>query len=402
MSATGGRARRTLAFGMLVASVLSVVGGLALFAAAGPRDDLLELDPNTVGGLGLGIAYGVTGWFIATRRPGNVNGWIMLVIAVTQALEFFASVSVLYGYRVAPGSVPFVDLLSWVAMWAWMPGFTLLITFQLLLFPDGRLPSRRWRPVAWLAGLALGLMIVPTALVSWPLRGEALLGDSTVASDAISLSSTLQQIGLLLAAIAAVLSVASVILRFRHAHGLERQQLKWFAWAVSITVAAVFAISFVSLPDIVAYPAAVLGTAVTPVAMGVAILRYRLFEIDRIVSRTLAWLVISVVLVAVFAAVILVLQAVLVPVTGGDTIAVATSTLVAAALFTPVRARVQRAVDRRFNRARYDADRTVARFAQRLRTGADLPTVSDGLGGVVREALAPATVSVWIKGGPFR
>jgi hypothetical protein len=210
-------------------------------------------------------------------------------------------------------------------------------------------------------------------------------------------ANTLQFVGLMLIVVLAIASVVSLVVRFRRADGLERRQLTWFTWAAVPAFTFVLLSGFVTYPQIVWLLGSLFIAPLLPAAIGIAILRYRLYEIDRIVSRTILYILLSAVLIAAFVGVVLMLEALFSPVTGEDTIAVATSTLVAAALFAPVRARLQRPVDRRFNRARYDADRTIAAFGERLRDQVDLAALRVELVELAATAMEPSTSGLWVR-----
>jgi hypothetical protein len=346
------------------------------------------------GQLSLGVSFAVVGWLVASRRSGNPLGWLYLVIGVSQVGNSFATAVSYFGLVIAPGTVPFADVLSWVGMWSWVPGFGLLVSFALLLFPDGRLPSPRWRPVAVGAVIAMVFLAMPIAIAAWPMRGIALTAASPKVSD---LADQLQFIGLVLMAAVGVASIASIVVRFRRADGLERRQLSWFLWAAAVEILFVVGSGFVSYPPVVWLLGSLFISPLLPVAIGVAIFRYRLYEIDRIISRTIAWLLVSAILLTAFAAVILVLQGLLAPMTRDNTIAVAASTLLTAALFAPVRLRIQRPVDRWFNRARYNARVTTDGFAVRVRDEVDLTTLRGDLVTTADEAVRPMFAAVWLR-----
>jgi hypothetical protein len=189
-----------------------------------------------------------------------------------------------------------------------------------------------------------------------------------------------------------------MVVRFRHAGRIERQQLKWFTFAAVAEIAFVLSVGILTIPPIVVVPASVLIPPLLPAAAAIAILRYRLYDLDRLVSRTIAYATVTGVLVVIFAGAVLLFQAVLAPLTGGNAVAVAASTLAAAALFQPLRRRVQTRVDRRFNRARYDAEWTVAAFAGRLRDEVDLEQLGAEISATVVHAVQPASVSIWLRG----
>jgi hypothetical protein len=289
--------------------------------------------------------------------------------------------------------------MSWLTLLTWPPGFALLILLP-LFFPDGRLPSRRWRPIVWIAGVALGVMVLPEAIAYWPYRGPLLVlsGISTPASDtAPATASLLQGIGLILCLVVAAASVASVVIRFRRSVGAEHQQIKWFASGAAVEIAAIFAVSSVALPRPFDALAAIVVAPLIPIAVGIAILRYRLYDIDRIVSRTVSYGAVTGILALVFLGTILVTQTVLASFFRGGSVAVALSTLVVALLFQPLRRRVQVVVDRRFNRSRYDAERTVAAFAGRLRDEVELDPLRADLLETVAGTFAPNGLAVWLR-----
>jgi hypothetical protein len=249
--------------------------------------------------------------------------------------------------------------------------------------------------------LSMVLMMVPVAVVGWPMRGIALVTQQpgTGSGGPMGVAFAIQGVGLLLLASAAIASLASLVLRWRRARGIERAQLKWLAFAVSVEIPVlfVFGVDVFRIDPRLGTIAAIVATPLIPIAIGIAILRYRLFEIDRIISRTLSYAVVTITLAIVFVGAVLGLQAILAPVTGGKPVAVAASTLIAAALFQPLRRRVKSAVDRRFNRARYDAQRTADAFAARLRDQVDLEGLSGDLQAVVGRTLEPSTTVVWVR-----
>ena len=298
-------------------------------------------------------------------------------------------------------SLPFAAELSWVGVWSWAPGFVLLLTLSVLLFPDGRLPSPRWRPVAWLIATALVLIMVPMAVAAWPLRGLALTPSQPDPNEpTMQIAMTLQDIGLIMAAIAALVSIVGLVLRFRGSSGAERRQLKWFTFAGAIEISFIAATPFANFatasgPASVVF--ALLVPPLLPIAAAMAILRYRLYDIDRIVSRTISYAAVTAFLGAVFVGIVLVLEVALASYTGAQPVAVGASTLIVASLFRPIRRRVQAAVDRRFDRSRYDAERTLVAFGARLRDNVDLARLGEDVQGVVARTLAPAAVGVWIR-----
>jgi len=293
-----------------------------------------------------------------------------------------------------------LTLANWLG-WIWLLGLGLCV-FVLLLFPAGNLPSRRWRPVAWtagagLAGWVLGNAFAPTIISKSPSVPNP-VGVTGLAGDMFKIMATG---GVLLIAVAGLAAVLSLAFRYRRARMVERAQLKWLVYAAALVVAG--ALAGVPAEQIMGpgdaatnlQNAMVSGAvALVPVAIGIAVLRYRLYDIDRVISRTVAYAIVTGLLVGVYAGLVLLTTQVF---RVHTPVAVAASTLAAAALFNPLRRRVQRVVDRRFNRARYDADKTVAAFAARLKDAVDLDSVRDDLASVVHQALEPAHVSVWIS-----
>jgi hypothetical protein len=278
--------------------------------------------------------------------------------------------------------------------------------FLPLLFPDGHPPSRRWRGVAWLGGLSIGLICVLTSIVLWPERGPTLLQLGGYAGDVEAWRSAVLdwvlRLGgpmLLLAGLGAVISL---VVRFRRARGDVRQQIKWFASAAALTVVWLFVFqqSTRGLPEAIVALSGLLVIASIPVATGIAILRYRLYDIDLIINRTLVYGSLTLMLALIYFGGVATTQAIFGALTGQEgqsQLAVVVSTLVIAALFMPLRRRIQSFIDRRFYRRKYDARKTLEAFSTKLRDETDLEALSDDLVGVVRETMQPAHVSLWLR-----
>jgi hypothetical protein len=342
------------------------------------------------------------GFVLAWRKPRNPLGWCLLGLAVAGAFSQDGSFYAIAAYRVRRGTLP----LGWVAMLA-QPGWAIaivLIGLAVLIFPDGTLPSARLRWVLWLY-LAMGLtwmvsayVLTVDAIVRHDIRVDS--GGNLLALDNGSASpawwNLLQDVLFVALALSLLLSLAGQVASYRRSSGERRQQLKWllggFALALAGGLLALTLQHRTGFWSVIAHVASVAVFFAVPVSMGVAILKYRLYDIDRVLSRTLAYAIITGLLIGVYAGLVLLAQQVL---GFSSPVAVAGSTLAAAALFNPVRRRVQHAVDRRFNRARYDADQTVAAFAARLQDAVDLDTVRGDLAGVVRAALEPAHLALW-------
>jgi hypothetical protein len=401
-------ARRFRVVSSATAAVLVVLAVL-LAAASVPLYALTHQNGLVNGGenIAVTVLFGAVGLVIVRRQPGNSIGWILLTATIgAQLLPSDAAAYALLAYRLGDhlpfGAVALLLEYSWV-------GVVPLLLLAILLFPDGRPPSPRWRPVLWsylavvacYAGSRYALAV--TALAAHRVRIDS--GGGLAAVDVPAAGSAWATVEHLLFAVFAAFwlsFVAAQVLSWRRSSGERRQQLKWL-----MSGAAVLAVSQAIIQPILAsypnLPAQVqlvlnvllgLGAAALPASIAVAILKYRLYDIDRIISRTLAYAIVTGLLVGVYAGLVLLATRVL-PFSGS--VAVAASTLAVAALFNPLRRRVQRAVDRRFNRARYDAEKTIAAFAARLQDAVDLDAVRADLAGVVHQALEPAHVSVWIS-----
>jgi len=297
-----------------------------------------------VSGQVVNVAVPVAGFVLASRRPANRIGWLFLVAGLALGLFGFSNQYALHALVVGQRSLPAGQVFAWLSNWVWVIQ-TAVLAFVFLLFPTGRLSSRRWRPAAWFVGgafalLAADALVIATHFWSDPFSSQAQ-------------STSPPTMFLILVPAALLVSVAAVVVRFARSSGEERLQLKWFA-AAALLVVATFIASIVgdsaaaSVPRSLAF--ACLWTAIT-----VAVLKYRLYEIDRIISRTVAYAIVTGLLVGLYAGLVLLATQVL---SLSSPVAVAASTLAAAALFNPLRQRVQKVVDRRFNRARYDADQT--------------------------------------------
>jgi hypothetical protein len=379
------------------ATTLALLAGALVLAAAnqGAR-------PRLADDLGLAFAFlcfATVGAFIASRRHANAVGWICCAIGLTVAL---AVAPIEYGhYALAhPGSLPAAATVAWPAMWAFYPALGLMATFLLLLFPTGQLPSRRWRLVAWAAGATIIGMTLVAAIAPVP-PDDGLPTNPLGIQQLARVWELTDSIGALLFGALAVASAASLVVRFRHARGEERQQLKWFTFGTSglvvlLAVQAAAPTLGARVSNLVV--AAALGAI--PLAIGIAILRYRLYDIDRIINRTLVYGLLTVLLGAVYIAGVFGLGQLLNPVTGESALAVAASTLAVAALFQPARRRIQQAVDRRFNRRKYDAAETIDTFGARLRDQVDLDTVSTELLAVVDQTMQPTRVVLWLRPSP--
>jgi hypothetical protein len=344
---------------------------------------------SNISGQVVNMAVPVTGFVLASRRPENRIGWLFLVAGLALGLSGFSNPYALHALVAHQGSWPAGQVFGWLSNWIWMIAVAAL-AFLFLLFPTGQLRSRRWRPAAWFAGGASALGAVC-----------AVIAASTEWADPFTLSVPGSPAGLtaffllmtnVLVSAALLVSVVALVVRFAKSSGEERLQLKWCAAAALVLVAVFVASIWVNSAAVNVLQSVALLCLWTAIAT--AVLKYRLYEIDRIISRTLAYAIVTGLLIGLYAGLVLLATDVL---SLRSTVAVAAATLAAAALFNPVRRRVQRVVDRRFNRARYDADMTVALFAAHLKDAVNLDSVQDDLASVVQRALEPAHVSVWIS-----
>ena len=375
-----------VAWAFALLAVALMIGAIALVLAQPVRGPLAA-DPQAVLTVAFEVlAFAVAGALIVTRHPRHPIGWIYTASGLLIGLALF---SVEYSRLARQLLLPFAPVGDAVFGVTFFAGFLLPITFGLLLFPDGHLPSRAWRTVVLLTVIGYLGIVGVNALAERP-EYEAL--------------HTAAGFGALAVPVAILASVASLILRWRRAVGVERQQLKWVGAAALLLgldlVAVLLLSSFGAIPTSGGITFALLATGISllPVAVGIAILRYRLYDIDVLIRRTLVYAAVTVALAATFFGGIVLLQGLLRPFTGGNELAVAGSTLASVALFQPLRARIQGAVDRRFYRARYDAGRTLDAFSGQLANEVDLDALRGDLLAVVGDTMQPVHVSLWLRG----
>jgi hypothetical protein len=352
----------------------------------------------------LTAAFSVVGALIASHRPGNAIGWIFCAVGLFQGLANFGHEYAAYGLLTRPGSVPFGALASWVGNWTWAPGLGLVLVFLPLLFPDGRPPSRRWWWAGWVGGASVAAIAALAAVFLWPERGPALLTPPTgeEVGPERALDVLVEYVAFPVMLLAGLAAVASLFVRFRRARGDERQQIKWFAYAAAITLLWTFLIEGVPdsspLFEAVTNTLGVLVVPSIPVAAGIAIFRYRLYDIDLLINRTLVYATLTASLALIYLGGVVGLQYVFRALAGQDSsLAVVASTLAIAALFSPLRRGIQAFIDRRFYRRKYDAAKTLGTFGARLRDETDLDSLSGALVTVVRETMQPAHASLWLQ-----
>jgi hypothetical protein len=372
-----------LAWGAGAVSAGLALGAVPLAARNGESPPELVANHHAIG-IVTATGLAVLGALIAGRRPRNPIGWLMVAAALF--LGVF-SLTQQYAPLAVAESLPGVAVASWLAAWTNLPGIALSITFVFLLFPDGRLPSPRWRPVAWLTAVATAVPSAVLAARAWPVRGPELAVrsfDHPAVADAF-------RTGFVLALALSVVSLVAVVVRFRRSRGVERQQIKWFAYGAMVGIP-------LGLPAEVPFWGPILELVQPPLlfaGIGIGMFRHRLYDVDRLLNRTLVYGLLTVSLAAGYAATVLVLGRV---VSGerGSSLVVAAATLAVAAVFQPARRRIQRAVDRRFNRRAYDATATIEAFTVRLRQQVDPDALRAELLAVVDQTVQPTRASLWL------
>jgi hypothetical protein len=364
------------------------------------------------------LAFPLVGALIATRRPENPIGWICLVAGLLWMLIIVSEAYSAYGLA-KPGSIPFpVTIHALLYAWVWVPTVGLIGIYLLLLFPNGRLPSRRWRLLAWLAGAVIAVESLAVFLTPGPLQ------DLRGAHNPFGLEDHpwVEGLGLIvlpLLPLCMVASAVSLVLRFRRSRGVVREQIKWLAFAATFVgllylgiMSTGLIIKLISAPEppsdlgsqalwgALLENVMVLSFAGVPVAIGFAVLKYRLYEIDIIINRTLVYGALTATLVALYFGGVTATQAIFRALTGQEQqaqLAIVVSTLVIAALFNPLRRRIQAFIDRRFYRRKYDAAKILEAFSAKLRDETDLDALNAELVGVVRDTVQPAHVSLWLR-----
>ncbi len=344
------------------------------------------------------LTFPMVGAIIAARRPGNPIGWIFCFTGLSLGIAVFATEYAVYALVTEPGALPAGVLAAWLGTWIWVPGIVLGLTFLLLLFPHGRLPSRRWRPVAWISTGATALGVAVLMVLPWYLLNPGLPAENPFEVEvARTVEVALFAVWISVGMTSITLSVFALIRRFSRSRGVERQQLKWFVYAGAITV-VLFFLPLIPALSVLGSFLQLVAAPFLPVAAGVAILRHRLYDIDVLINRTLVYGALSTTLVSVYGASIVALQYLFRTLAGGGSqLAVVASTLVIAALFSPFRRGIQGFIDRRFYRKKYDAQGTLEAFSAKLRDETDLDRLGDELVSVVSGAMQPEHASLWLR-----
>ena len=364
----------------------------------------------------LSLAFPTVGALVASRRPENPIGWIFCGTGLLYGVQAFASGYADYARLGHTGSLPGEELMDWISGWIGVPVLPLAGVLLVLLFPNGKLLSRKWQPVVWMAAcgsamLALGAALDPGSLLFQPTFDNPLgfggdigkLGPSASRPadpkiNAGGIVEILVRVGFFFVLVSWLFAVAAMITRMDQARGAERQQLKWFVYTVVLLVVGFLAALLGFGQHSVAWNLGIAAFNFLPIAAGIAILRYRLYDIDVVINRTLVYGVLTAALALVYVASIVLLQGLFRALTGGNSqLAVVASTLAIAALFVPLRRRVQAFIDRRFYRRKYDIATTLQAFNVRLRNDVDLDSVADDLVEVVNETMQPTHVSLWLR-----
>jgi uncharacterized membrane protein YhdT len=349
------------------------------------------------------ISYAPVGALIASRHPENPVGWLLCLYGFVISLSYFSAEYAIYALLAQPDSLPAGEAMAWVFSWM-LPLVIGFSTLSYLLFPTGRLPSRRWRWAVWLTVAFIVVGVLLGAFSSGPLSD---LGPIQNPLGIVGLADIYSAILYTTFSVLLVAVISSVFVRLRRAGGVEHQQIKWFAYAVAANAIAVV-VAYV-IPGLIETPLWFerVGFALNnivipaiPIAIGIAILRYRLYDIDLLINRTLVYGSLTLMLALVYFGGVTATQAVFTALTGQEQqpqLAIVISTLVIAALFTPLRRRIQSFIDRRFYRRKYDARKILEAFSATLRDETDLDALNDNLVGVVRETMQPAHVSLWLR-----
>jgi hypothetical protein len=376
-------------------TILLVAGALVLGLANRQVAPLYEVTSAVIS-----PTFATLGALIVSRRPGNVIGWIFLASGLLGGVLMFSGQYATVALAPQGPALPGAALAAWLATLA-QNSFSVSILFLVLLFPDGRLPSRRWRPLARIMGTFVAVCLAIVALSPGPLA-EFPSASNPFGVEVATLPgpvSAAGQLGVMACVVAALLSM---VVRFYRSRGEERLQLKWFTYAATVGVTAPLLLGVLAPAafEVLGRLVWTLGFLSIPVSAAVAILKYRLYDIDRIINRTLVYGALTLMLASLYFGGVVVLQYALRATTGQESsLAVVASTLAIAALFSPLRRRVQAFVDRRFYRRKYDAERVLAAFSATLREGTDLGRLDEGLISAVMETVQPEHAALWLRPG---
>ncbi|MGH2542656.1 MAG: hypothetical protein ACRDIB_07660 [Ardenticatenaceae bacterium] len=389
-----GQSDRWLGWGVWALAMTLTAAGLALLFLNRAMPVEVPFGPRGFPAL-FAVGFGTVGAVIVARDTRNRIGWLLTWIGLGSVLQFVLDEYAIYALLTKDGSLPGGAVSGWIASWSWAVVDVPIYTFLLLLFPDGQLPSARWRPVAWM-GVAGIVTFLGSAFAPVPLTSTGTPNPFAI-EGAGSTIAVLNNVAKALVAATALASVLSLFVRLRRSRGEQRQQIKWFLYAATlVAVSMPFGVSS-SLPVQLLVIVALLAV---PLAVGVAILRYHLYDIDLLINRTLVYSALTVTLATVYLGSVVIFQRLFRLLTGQNSdLAIVVSTLAIAALFNPLRHRIQAFIDRRFYRARYDAQQTLAAFSASLRSddNADLEHLSAELLAVIEETVQPNYLSLWLR-----
>jgi Na+-transporting NADH:ubiquinone oxidoreductase subunit NqrE len=346
-------------------------------------------------------SFSIIGAIIASRLPANPVGWLFCAAACAIAVVNLSAEYAIYALLARPDSLPAGEGLAWLAFWVWIPSIGCIV-LSLLLFPNGRLPSSRWRWLGWLS------VLLTIAGAVWVALSPGVIDNLGFIRNPLGIEGLprgYKAVSTIMSALVFVAAVSTLGLRLLRTRGIERQQLKWPAFVAVVAgvanvlydtaISEAIGLRWLEWAGYVVVVAALVGF---PISIGIAIVRYRLYEIDTLINRTLVYALLTAMLAAVYFGAVVLLQRVFVALTGErSTLAIVASTLLIAALFNPLRRRIQGFIDRRFYRSKYDAARTVEAFSAKLRDETDLDALSNDLVEVVRETMQPAHVSMWLR-----
>jgi len=383
---------RRLPLFLAIVAVVAIVPAAVLNTILDKRDevDLLANFGFTL----LVFGAATTGAIVASRVPGNAVGWVLLALGSGLGVAMLCGAYGEASAQRSAGRLPVDVWATWIGHWLALLAVFGSTAALLMLFPDGRLVSRRWRPVAWAGALGVGLATLGAALIPEPLGQQEFPNPVAPDGSAADVVRGLITVTDLLALPLLVAAATSLAVRFRRSRGVERLQLKWFTFDSAIVGVALGLSSTTGVVADVAFVIGLFALAALPVAAGVAVLRYRLYDIDLVIRRTLIYGALTATLGATYLGLVLLVGLAV----GESGFAVAVSTLAVAALFRPARSRIQALVDRRFYRRRYDAQQTLEAFGGRLRDELDLEALGADLRSVVAETVQPAHVSLWLRG----
>jgi hypothetical protein len=392
-----------LGVGVNLLNISFVSFGLLLFVLTGQAINTLDI--NSLGPIFLSFSISIVSALIIAKQPENPMGWIYSAVGFFQGLSWFSTTYAIYALITRPGSLPGGGVMSVLSGFAWAPGLSILLTYAVLLYPTGRLLTRRWRVVAW-ASLVPPLFALLAIFLTLPYGGKAVLEGQATPPNWLGISSNWFVTGFNLMfpwmLVCGIASLVSITLRFLRSSSVERQQIKWFAFSSILVIAILFSADWSSTPLkpvwLVWILALMAGLSI-PAATAIAILRYHLWDIDVIIRRTLVYGGLTAILLLIYFGSVLLLQNLLQALTGQSRspVVIVISTLTIAALFNPLRKRIQDNIDRRFYRRKYDAEQTLEAFTAGLRQEVDLDEINRSLLAVTMEALQPENASLWLR-----